>query len=259
MSRADQLEQVAEIHRGQLMERISALTASVTPEAQAKQTDVQTPDLGRTLVKALFDGAGQSPSGLALIGIGAAALALNSGHGSRPGHGNNADDRITPAEQPTTPCPQAQTGCFAAQQSASHLRTSLDKGLDRLPQDARARVIEARLRAIDAQEKLDVQARQTREAHVRQPLLTAAIAAGIGAVIGALIPATKAETDRMVATRDKRMRDAEALLHAELAILDHPGKTEVVSGPSKVGDDASRTTRTADACRHRSFTNEGMT
>lgn len=241
MSRADQLEQVAEIHRAQLMERISALTASVTPEAQTKQTDVQTPDLGRTLVKALFDSAGQSPSGLALIGIGAAALALNAGHGSRPGHGNDADDRITPAEQPTTPRAQAQTGCFAAKQSASHLRTSLDKGLDRLPQDARARVIEARLRAIDAQEKLDVQVRQTREAHVRQPLLTAAIAAGIGALIGALIPATKAETDRMVATGDKRMRDAEALLQTELAILGRQGKAGVRSGLPEADGDVTRT------------------
>lgn len=93
---------------------------------------------------------------------------------------------------------------------------------------------EARLKVIDAQEKLDRQARRSAEqasaAHQSQPFLTGAVAAGIGALIGALLPSTQAEADLMGATRDKMMRDAEAVLRDEVAKLERQGKTAVEAG-----------------------------
>ena len=146
----------------------------------------------------------------------------------------NYDDRIARADRQMKAREQAQSGHFAASQSASRLRKTLDNGLDKLSPEARARVTEARIKVIDAQEKLDRQARrsarQVSAAHQSQPFLTGALVAGIGALIGALLPSTKAEADLMGATRDKMMRDAEAVLRDELAKLERQGKAAVESG-----------------------------
>ena len=96
---------------------------------------------------------------------------------------------------------------------------------------------------IEAQEKLDRQARrsaeQARNAHQGQPFLTGVIAAGIGALIGALLPSTKAEAELLGATRDRMMRDAEALLQAELAQLERQGKDAVETGLREAGAEMS--------------------
>lgn len=239
MPNAEQLERDAETHRAQLTDQISALNASVNPEAAAKRAVGETADIGQTVAKALFDGAKRSPSGLALIGIGAAVVALNASRKNEPRPAEydakeNFDDRIARADSQMKARAQARTGRFSSTQSASTLRKSLDKGLDKLSPDARARVTEARLKVIDAQEKLDQQvrrsAKQAKHAHQSQPFLTGAIAAGIGALIGALLPSTKAEADLMGATRDKMMRDAEAVLRDEVAKLERQGKAAVETG-----------------------------
>ncbi len=85
MPNADQLERNAESHRAQLTDHISNLASSVNPEARAKRAVGQTADLGQTVVAAALDKAKNAPSGLALIGIGAALIALNSGQKREPG------------------------------------------------------------------------------------------------------------------------------------------------------------------------------
>ena len=238
MPHTDQLERNAETHRAHLTDQISALAKSVNPEATAKRAVGQTADIGQSVTKALMEGVKRSPSGLALVGIGAAVIALNAGQrpaaSRQPDPTENIDDRIARADRNMKARDQVETGRFAQSPSASTLRRSLDKGLDRLPPDARARVTEARLKVIDAQEKLDRQARlsarHAREAHESQPFLTGAIVAGIGALIGALLPSTKAEADLMGATRDKMMRDAEAVLRNEMAQLERQGKAAVDTG-----------------------------
>lgn len=231
MPDAEELERNAETHRAQLTDRISALAASVNPQAAAQRAVGQNSDLGETVTKALLDGAKNAPSGFVLVGIGAAMIALNTGRTgtAQPTERDQMDAQQDRTARLTRP---AQPG--AKVHSASTLRKSLDKGLDKLPPEARARVTEARLKVIDAQEKLDRQAKrgaeQARKAHQGQPLLTGVIAAGIGALIGALLPSTKAEADLMGATRDRMMRDAEALLQAELAQLERQGKDTVETG-----------------------------
>ncbi|MEN8658638.1 hypothetical protein [Marivita sp.] len=239
MPNADQLERNAETHRAHLTDQISALAASINPEVAAKRAVGQTADLGQTIAKTLFDGAKRAPSGLALVGIGAAVIALSSGRKSAPhltSHDEMAghDARIARADEQMKARIRVQSERFTTPQSASALRKTLDKGLDKLSPEARARVTEARLKVIDAQEKLDRQARRSAEqasaAHQSQPFLTGAVAAGIGALIGALLPSTQAEADLMGATRDKMMRDAEAVLRDEVAKLERQGKTAVETG-----------------------------
>ncbi|MFA8384677.1 MAG: DUF3618 domain-containing protein [Pelagibaca sp.] len=240
MPDVEELERNAEAHRAQLTDRISALAASVNPQAAAQRAVGQTTDLGQTVTKALMDGAKNAPSGFVLVGIGAAMIALNTGRTgtAKPKERDQMEAQQDRTARLTRP---AQPGVEV--QSASTLRKSLDKGLDKLPPEARARVTEARLKVIEAQEKLDRQARrsaeQARKAHQGQPLLTGVIAAGIGALIGSLLPSTKAETDLMGATRDRMMRDAEALFHAELAQLERQGKDAVETGLRKVGAEVS--------------------
>lgn len=256
MPNADQLERNAETHRAHLTDRIGALAASVHPEATAKRAVGQTADLGQTVAKAMFDGARRAPAGLALVGLGAAVIALNTGrktdapaaqtpYDEMAGH----DARIARADRQMKEREQVQTGRFADTTSASTLRKSLDRGLDRLPPEARARVTKARLKAIDAQEKLERQARrsarQARDAHDRQPFLTGAIVAALGALLGALLPSTKAEADLMGSTRDRLMRDAEAILHNELAQLERQGKAAVESGLREARAEFSGASRTA--------------
>ncbi len=239
MPNADQLERNAETHRAHLTDRLGELASSVNPEAKAKRAVGQTADLGQTITNAVLDGAKRNPSGFALIGIGAALIAFSATKKDEPkltpydemgGH----DDRIARADAQMQARQQAMTGRFARPQSASTLRKSLDKGLDRLSPEARARVTEARLKVIDAQEALERKARHTsqqaQDAHQSQPFLTGAIVAGIGALIGSLIPSTKAEADMMGATRDKMMRDAEAVLRDELRRLEQQGKAAVETG-----------------------------
>lgn len=239
MPNADQLERNAESHRAQLTDHISNLASSVNPEARAKRAVGQTADLGQTVVAAALDKAKNAPSGLALIGIGAALMALNSGQKREPGltsynEMGGHDDRIARADRQMKARQRVKTGRFANTQSASTLRKSVDKGLDKLSPEARARVTEARLKVIDAQEKLERHARRSsqraQDAHQSQPFLTGAIVAGIGALIGALLPSTKAETELMGATRDKMMRDAEAVLRDEVSKLERQGKAAVESG-----------------------------
>lgn len=87
---------------------------------------------------------------------------------------------------------------------------------------------------IDAQEAVERHTRQAteqaREAHQSQPFLTGAVVAGLGALIGALLPSTRTEADLMGATRDKMMRDAEAILRDEMSKLEQQGKAAVESG-----------------------------
>jgi ElaB/YqjD/DUF883 family membrane-anchored ribosome-binding protein len=239
VSNADQLAQNAETQRAQLTDRISALASSVNPETNAKRAVGQTADLGQTLATAALNGAKNQPAGLAMIGIGAAMIALNAGKKSaarstETGQIENFDDRIAHADRQMKAREQVKTGRFATPQSSSAMRKAVDRGLDRLSPDARARVTNARLKAIDAQEKVERHARraskQAQDAHQSQPFLTGAIAIGIGALIGALLPSTKTEADLMGATRDNLMRDAEAIMRDELAKLEQQGKAAVETG-----------------------------
>lgn len=190
MPTTDQLEQLADARRAHLAARLAALIPPASATAPASRHGT---DLGQAFVQTVFR---HSPSGLALLGIGAALMALSSGNVSQ---GNTEATRA--------PVPL----------SASALRTSLEAGLEDLPPDARTRVIAARLKAIDAQEHLDRHTRRAAQAQSGRPVLTGALVAVIGAVIGGLIPSRKDSVSHLAATRDRMLREAERLLQMERA------------------------------------------
>ena len=120
-----------------------------------------------------------------------------------------------------------QLGGRAQGTTAAEMRARLDRGLDDLSAKARERVKAARLKAVEAQDAVDRQAARVTAAasdtHQSHPLLSAAIAAGIGGLVGALLPNTRHEDRLMGAHRDAALRDAEAVLREELASLTRTG------------------------------------
>lgn len=98
-------------------------------------------------------------------------------------------------------------------------RERIAQGTEDLSEEARARVIAARERAIAAGRTLNEQAHavQNRGADLleRQPLIVGAIAFAIGAAIGAALPRTRAEDSAFGATRDDLVAEAERIFQEE--------------------------------------------
>lgn len=195
MLTTDQLEQLADARRAHLAARLAALTPPASATAPASRHGT---DLGQAVVQTVFR---HSPTGLALLGIGTALMALSSG--------SNA----TRNQPDATRAPMTL--------SASTLRTSLESGLDDLPPDARTRVIASRLKAIDAQKQLDQHTRRAAQAQSGRPVLTGALVAVIGAMIGGLVPSRKDSVSHLADTRDRMLREAERLVQTERARTRH--------------------------------------
>ncbi|MCC1493886.1 hypothetical protein [Cognatishimia sp. F0-27] len=239
----------ADAHRDALANSITALLSKPWPEQIGTAATGQVADTMRSAVSKGVDGARRNPAGLALVGTGLAMLAFGrSNHAASSRHGaarpdpnapltSEADARIARA----TAHEQARNRINADALNtgpgrARALRLKLDAGLDKLSPEARKRVREARLKAIDAQERMERKASElkTRAArsHQERPLMSLLAAAGVGAVIGALLPGTKREADLMQARRDQLFRDAEAILRDEVAKLESQSKSAIKAGVS---------------------------
>lgn len=237
------LETEAAQHRAGVVNALEGLFASLDPERIGRESVAQLSDTGRDLADAAFQGARRNPAGLALIGIGAAMIVAQSRKGDAPRMTARTpqaamagqDARIAAADDKLERKARIASGRFATGElSSSKMRQMLDAGLDKLGPEARERVIAARLKAVEAQEAVERHARKAQrkvtEAHRTQPFVTGLAAAGIGALVGALLPSTRAEAELMGAKRDQMMRQAEAMLKAEIAELESRGKAAVSAG-----------------------------
>ncbi len=244
----------ADVHRDGLADALTSLFNSRLPTELGRATTGQVADTTRAAVTQGLKSVKSNPLSVVLIGAGLAMLAMPS----RP---------RTSAPQPSPSKPL--TGEFdarVAKAAAKHqqearinanrvdvgpgraqaLRLKLDQGLDKLGPKARARVRAARLSAISAQETLEKRAAQLSErvqtAHQTQPLTTLVAALGIGAILGALLPCTRRETELLVAKRDQLFRDAEALLRREVTKLEERGRNAVDAGMTAVRDELDHKT-----------------
>ncbi|MEO0744425.1 MAG: hypothetical protein AAFY49_03665, partial [Pseudomonadota bacterium] len=105
--------------------------------------------------------------------------------------------------------------------SASRMRAALHAGLDKLPPEAKARILNAREAAISAQDAVERRtARMAGQAHTmarQNPVACAAAAFGAGALVAALLPSTRREDALLGARRDAMMAQAQQMLQAEMA------------------------------------------
>jgi len=185
---------------------------------------------GDTLGRRAWDAARENPAAFALVGAGLGLLFTRAG--TRP--------EIDPPDPTAVPPDRAFTGFDARvaaadekmkqemtgmqapspQPRATWLRARMNDGLDTLPDSARKRVMQARDAALDAQEKVEKQARKTAQASRSyfdaQPLAVGAIAGGLGALIGALLPSTRREDAVLREHRDAMMAHAKSTLREEM-------------------------------------------
>lgn len=222
----DHYEKQVKQDRDALAASLETLSRTMEPTQLKSEVSATVEAYGRQLWTVARD----NPAACALLGIGATLLVSGLGHRSRTdGHvGSNAvppnramdgfDERVAAADdaikRQEVPEPVVQPA------SASRMRATLRNGLDRLPPDARRRVLAARLSALRLQERLEHRARsataQTAKAVRDHPTEAAALAFGLGVLGAAFAPSTEAEDKLLGAERDALMQSARDALKKEM-------------------------------------------
>lgn len=235
----DAIENRIETKRSMLERSLTQLSRAINPERVTQSVADEVQARGGELGRQAVDTVRANPAGALLVGAG--LLALLAG----PKRPANPPARTTKAAAPGLAESDPLTGEFdrrvAAAEAQQHaepkapkLRAALHSGLANLPEPARKKVIAAREAAIDVQDKLDRKAAEARRRansyHVRQPLSTGAIALGIGALVGAALPRTKIEDDRLGAQRDQLLQRAELALRDEIAAAAQTGESALRQG-----------------------------
>jgi hypothetical protein len=125
-------------------------------------------------------------------------------------------------------------------QTAEDLRSRLHDGIDKLPDSAKARVLEARLKAIEVQSAIEARVARgsdsVRKGAHENPLLVGAIAFGLGAAIAAALPRTSAENRTLGARRDQLLDEADRMVREETVKLRHVAEAAVEEGREAVKD-----------------------
>ncbi|MCB4457949.1 hypothetical protein [Leisingera sp. McT4-56] len=227
MPSTDTLEQQVEADRRRLAASLSGLTGAVAPQAAAQQLAAAANGYGGALGRQAMAAARRNPAGLVLAGAGLALMF--TGTGRRPRRAEPAaavppaaamggfDARVAAADAAIR---KEMTGMSDESFRTSKMRETLNAGLDALPDAARKRVLAARTAALQAQEKVEAHAAKAaargRSFYDDNPLAAGAIALGLGALIGALLPATRREDELLGAHRDALAAKAEAALREEM-------------------------------------------
>lgn len=226
--------------RQSLATSLDALSAAVAPGNVKRHATAMAESYGDTLGRRARDAARGNPAAFALVGAGLGLLF--TGTGTRPETKEDGpaaapidhalkgfDERVAVADSAMK---LEMTGMMepATPPRAAWLRAKMEDGLDALPDRARARVIKARNAALEAQEKVEEQARKTAQASrtyfQEQPLVVGAIALGLGALVGALSPATRREDELLGDRRDAVMAAAKSTLREEMDKLHQDARTK---------------------------------
>lgn len=230
MSNINKIEHEAAAERQKLASSLDALNAAISPDNVKQHAAVLAETYGGDLGRQAWGMAKQNPAAFALVGAGLTLML--SGTGSRPETRRPAlvatapddamigfDDRVKAADAQMK---QEYAATMEPEKAprAAWLRKKMNDGLDTLPDAARARVLNARKAALDAQERVEAQARDASQKSKTfmhdQPLAVGAIAVGLGALIGALLPSTRREDNMLGEHRDAVMSAAKSTLQEEL-------------------------------------------
>lgn len=231
MSDLSKLERDAARERQNLAQSLDALSGAMSPDNIQNHASALAQSYGGDLGNQAWGAAKQNPAAFALVGAGLSLLL--SGTGSRPEASapqptlvptkeayEGFDARVAAADEKMTQEALTMQSDDNASRAA-WLREKMNEGLDALSPEARKRVLDARTTAMRAQEKVEAQARATAKKSQTflhdQPLAVGAIALGLGALIGAVLPSTRREDDLLGAHRDAVMAQARATLNDEIA------------------------------------------
>ncbi|WP_299694481.1 hypothetical protein [uncultured Tateyamaria sp.] len=224
----DAIEAQVARDRAALSQSLDALTDAADPERATTQISTIAHEYGGEIGRQTWEAARQNPAAFALVGAGIGLLL--TGTGKRPERRPHPETAVPPAKAmqgfdarvaaADTAIKEEMTGMSDETVSASRLRAAMDHGLDKLPAAARARVLKARKSALQAQERVEAKAAKlairSRTFMDDQPLAVGALAVGLGALVGALLPSTQREDELLGAHRDAMMRSAQDILREEL-------------------------------------------
>ena len=222
MPNLETLEEEVARDRAALAQSLDALTNAANPQRAADHVATMVEGYGGELGRQAWSAARQNPAAFALVGAGIALLLTGAGsRGEQPVKSvPAADDFDARVEAADAAIKAEATGLSEEIPQASQLRAAMETGLNKLPSAARKRVIDARVAALHAQERVEAQAakisKQSRMFMNDQPLAVGALAAGVGALLGALLPATRREDELLGKKRDALMRAARETLSEEL-------------------------------------------
>ena len=246
-------ERQVEADRAELGATLDRLSQTLSPQNARQQTLETVERYGTQVAGQLWDATRENPAGFALVGAGLALLLSDTGRRSEN------DGRAEQKRKGAVPPDEAMDGfdrrvaqADAAIQEASEkqkdtprpmarqMRAALNWGLEKLPPDARARVRDARMSAIQAQEEIERRGSKMKnrlsEIVDDQPIAVAAACFGLGALLGAALPATQREDELLGARRDALMERASTALAEELETLRE--KVSDVPGASVGSNDA---------------------
>ena len=228
------IEREVEAERTALAHSLEDRAHALAPEKVAASVMDRVQTHGAPMLDSVVQTARANPAALALTGIGVAWLLMGKTRRAVPAEDPymaeptlvpadeallGFDERVAAADAQMSPQVPARRTRVTA--TAAQMRAALHSGLEKLPEPARKRIESARLAAISAQESVEKQARQAARTASslprQQPLAVGGIAAGVGALIGALLPGTETEDRLMGAKRDQLMRDAELAFRDEVA------------------------------------------
>lgn len=246
MSNISKIEHEAAADRQKLASSLDALNAAINPENVKQHAAVLAETYGGDLGRQAWGVAKQNPAAFALVGAGLTLML--SGTGSRPETRRPApvatapddaligfDERVRAADADMQKEYKAMMEPETAPRAA-WLRQKLNDGLDALPDAARARVVDARKAALDAQERVEAEARKTAQKSQTfmhdQPLAVGAIAVGLGALIGALLPSTRREDNLLGQHRDAVMSAAKGTLQEELNKVHQTARSSLKGEPA---------------------------
>ena len=228
MSDLKTISKDVEATRARLTQTLGDLSDTVDPQAVSRDIRDTANMFGSDIAQKSMTMLRENPAGGLLAGIGVALLLSGQRRPSaqQPHEPSlqppiaameGFDDRVAAADAKMK---ANMTGVDQDLPSASHLRQTLEAGLNRLPRSARRRVIAARRSALAAQEAVEHRAKQVARktggfVH-KQPLAAGAIALGFGVLAGTLLPGTRREDALLGARRDALMSDARNILEQEL-------------------------------------------
>ncbi|PPB81181.1 hypothetical protein LV82_01223 [Albidovulum inexpectatum] len=130
--------------------------------------------------------------------------------------------------------------------NAEALSQWLSEGTEKMSEAARARVIAARQKALDAQVQMERAARNARRQISRtveqQPLLPGVVGFVAGLVLGAVMPSTRREDEMLGPWRDRAFDEAERIFREESQKLARVAEATVEEG-RKILDETLETAR----------------
>lgn len=249
MSNYTEIERDAALERQKLAQSLDSLTAAVRPENMKVHAAALAETYGGDLGRQAWGAAKSNPAAFALVGAGLSLLF--TGAGTRPEAQPKRpvavpagkamigfDARLAAADQELK---QEMTGMseYSRAPRAAWLRAKLHDGLDALPEGARRRVLKAREATLLAQDQVEAKAREASKKSKTfmhdQPLAVGALALGLGALIGALLPSTRREDDLLGERRDAVMFAAKSSLQEEMDKVHQSARASLKNEPRAAG------------------------